>query len=424
MSVRTIPPSNIPTQPSVLAKRTIEEASEPSRKKRSAVDLEPLFYKILGTINSPLPAESLTEKEAIDLLSFDEDVIFQLQQVPIQRIKETFKVYLSDAPEILPHKKRIWRMLGELYPIALFNSAIKSQLIQTARELPNIQERVSQEGSQELHRLMREGRELRRNAHRCTSLEQAPVLIPQIESMLNKLDHFRQLKRYQDKDENQRILDLSKHLTRQGARERYPEIQTGLKPVVEKLKARSADLLSVSHLIQQLLSEKLRLQQLRVQQLPVSVEESPLETRFLRGFSNPLYNAFAGHFWTLLWNSKSDPEIGTIMTELPNADKEKPDEVSLGFLNEIWVRYLPDHDFEEWILKALAATEPKRLDELEKSLQEKTVAINRIHENPDIRRELKPQMESPHYIEMQHICTRATPPPFSSLAELRAFLKS
>ncbi len=425
-----------PAQPLALAahKRKLDQTENCRESKKVKYDLIPLFTKILSALNpangDPLDLNdadmlSITHMEAVEQLSMDHEVLSLMQQVSLKKIKEIFREYLKKSEQNQPYRKRVHSILKDLYPIALFNSGIPAQLTQIAEELPALKEKVTPKGILNLHNLMRDGRSLRKQAENCTSAKAAETLIPQIEQHLRALGEFRKLKQYGDKEENTKMLDFSNILTEQRAPKRYREIKTQYIPMTEKLKDHSRDLLSVSLLVGQLNGCMLKLQKFRAQGLMVAVaEENPLETRFLKGFGLPFYNGFARHFWAMLWNSQEDPEVKEIMQQLPNSHKVSWERVSMGFLNEVWERYLPDSDFEGWMVQGLNVLSSEQLNTLESQLQAKAKTINEIHEDSQLTKESKHQMEGPHHKEMEQLCLDAAKPSFTTLSELRTFLTS
>jgi hypothetical protein len=417
-------PQTVPTVNPMNNKRKPESSDDQRPKKRAAIEynLSSLFKAILDTIDRKHPQFASTIYDAVDMLCDKDDYLFILHQVSLKKVKEQFNRFVNANG--IQNDQKWWalKILNNLYPVSLENSSSYETLQQTAKDLPELQMKLKNNLSKEWHTLLREARGLKRQAKGCVTIEEIGLILPQIDKLLKTLNEFRGWKQYQDRDENKHILDLANFYKRVNTPQQYPGILKEYKPFVKQLHTLRGELTSISAMVTQLHDLKLQLLKQRSALAHVDVKEDPLESRFLNAYGNEFYNAFSEHFSGLLWNSKEDPEISSLLQKIPNWDGTNRATVSFAFLNSIWGIYLPDCAFQDWILKALSSINLSDLDTLEKKLQALSKSVNEIHENPLMTKEDKRMREEPLKKEMQTHCCVATRSAFSTLMELKTYL--
>ena len=410
---------------------------EPSQRKRKAdepmndasqeTDRLKLIFETFFVVLSRVEDGRLiltSYEEAVDELASNEDILYCLHQTPLKKVKRCFKKFMSELNVSELHKERIDHTLKLLYPLSLTNSSTYEETLpQVYEALPNLKEKLKHDVPKEIHTLLRNARGLIGQAKDCRKFEEINATLPKIDKILQQLSEFRGWKQFQDKEENQRILDLARHCKKRKA-DIYSTIIKDYKPTVAMLEPLSSDLTAASHMVVRLYDLKVQLQKQKAMMMELEQKENPLEIRFLKAFGTPFYDAFAYHFWNLLWTSFTlhHSEIEIILEKIPDWDKATREVVGNKILSLIWSEYFPEIEFLEWILAALGNVDSTQLDKLESDLQSLTKNINQIHEDWEIDKHKKHKLEEPHRMQMETLCINATTPSFSTLRELKSFL--
>lgn len=425
-------PTSAPTSTSssttqLSHKRKAEtELEEPVNEAPRETDyLKPVFEAFLTALKPLEDGTFPLYEEVVEMLGLDDNVVYGLHQTPLRKIKHCFKQFMSEFNVFGITKIRISYTLKLLYPIALENSSTFAALPRIHEAIPKLKQKLKHDVPKEIHMLLRNSRELIRQANDCKSFREINEDLAQIDKILQQLSEFRGWKQFQDKEENQRIIDLARHCKKRKD-DMYSTIIREYKPTVAKLEPLYSDLTAASQMAVRLHDLKIQLQKQKSMMMEVEQKENPLETRFLKAFGTPFYEAFAYHFWNLLWTSvvilhHSDIEI--ILKKIPDWNRAISEVVDHEIISQVWSEYFPDVEFQEWILTVLGNRDSTQLDKLENDLQSLTKNINQIHEDWGISKYKKSELEKPYQEQMEKLCINATKPSFFTLFELKNFLK-
>ena len=206
-------------------------------------------------------------------------------------------------------------------------------------------------------------------------------------------DEYRLLKQFTDADENKRVLDLANLYHRKGVLPQYPQIISDYPPLVQQIESLKNELKQVSEIFLKLNTLKMQLQ--KTQAIALSAAKSlpdPLQTRFIDAFSIPFYDAFAWHFWNIVWNSQHELDVAEATKKIPDWSKVDHNVIDHGILNRLWTNFFPDYDISEWMLKTLKTIDSATLKQLEGQLQTLHKKYNENRETPALGKEDKAQI--------------------------------
>lgn len=422
MSVHTVPET-------VGSKRRAETFQNGARIEIPAAappeerDLSPLFFTILGMLSSDIKGQSYPPMCVIQELSQDDDILQSIQHIPIDKIKNQFKIHLAAIENSNKLTPSIFRVLKGLYQVSLVNSSIPATLKNTSEQLPRLQEKLKGNIRQKISSDLRQARELLDQAKYSKTLEQLQSLLPKVDDMLLKLNGYRTLKHYLDPHENLRMRDLATLYRERRAEPQYPRMISDYPKLVVQIGQLNSELDAVSGTVIKLNDTRIQLQKALSSLIATKEKVNPLQSRFLDAFSTPLYEAFSRHFWHLAWHSLEDPEVLTAVKSVPNWRKADPNKIDYATLNALWGNYLPENELSQWILLSLESMEEEQLANFEIKLQTLEKNINELKVSP-LEKEIKTQLQKGLINEMTELCTSVTQPSFSTLHDLKSFLTS
>jgi hypothetical protein len=415
-------PGRPATEPTSHKRKAEEELDGPVNKNSRQNDLRPIFECILSAIISEEGAEPPDLNDVVAELSENDEVMFSIYNTPPKKIKECFKKFMLEFNVSYQDGKRIGQTVSHLYPVSLVASSTNDLLESMEETTPLLKEKLRGEVIEEIRKLLRDSRGLIREANFCTSLPEINSMLLKIDRALLQLSEYRELRQRQDKEENRHILDLALYYKKTNAETQYPNVISDYSSVVQMIKPLSGMLAAASRTASRLCAVKLQLQGRKASYMQVERKEDPLEARFLNAFSKTFYFAFASHFWFLLWKSQDDPEVESILREIPDWGYACRDIVNETLVASFWEKYLPEFEMQKWILAILKEMDPKKLDRLESALQSEVKQFNIVHENSKFSKATKTVMERPHLHRMDKLCFAMTKTRFSTLKELKNFL--
>jgi len=398
-------------------------ALEPDSKKQKVepFDLYPLFSTICSCFNGEF-GMSLKVNQAVSTLSQNTDNLIPFSQVPCAKIHDQFRRFLELQKEYAPFKNSIFSTLGELYQLSLVNSQTNLPLEQTTTKLPEIK-RILQPGAKDqIQTAVKKADALLKRESKCTTPQLKQQLQGQIDQSLAVLRPYRELKQCLDEVENQRMCDLAKFYHSEAPSPIYKSFMSDYPQIVTKISSLKPELDLVSNRIQLLMALKLKLQTAAAEKNKKAEVVDPIQARLLIPYGTPIYEAFASHFWDLLFNSYEIPEIDALFDDHPAWNEAEEEVVDYALLNAIGGQYLPDHDINDWMTISLSSLSPAQLTELESSLAALSKTYNETRESKDLEKSIKDEMMDATKQEMLQVCVEATKPEFFTLPELKTFL--
>ncbi len=392
------------------------EQHAPAASPQPQYDLLPLFYNVL-TFVSVEPGEPRRKPVQIaDVLAQNQEALLPFHCMSFAKVRDQFKDHLRTVENRDKVGAPIFQVLDCLYDISLVNSSTKSVLVQRNDDLPKLGAALKPTLKNEILSALKQARSLLKEPNGGHQIEQ-------VDALLRRLNEYRTLKQFTDSDENKRVLDLANLLQRKGANPQYPRVISDYPPLVQQIQSLQNELRQVSEVFLKLNTHKMQLQ--KAQAAVLSGAKSlpdPLQTRFIDAFSIPFYDAFAWHFWNIIWNSQHEPGMGEATKKIPDWSKADHNVVDHGILNRLWTNFFPDYEFTEWMLKTLKTIDPEELKTLEGKLQALHKQYNANRENPVLGKEAKAQLQASLLQEMKMHCLEATEPSFSTLTEMVPFL--
>lgn len=412
-----------PTTSPTLKRSADPEFAEPEPKKHAieAFDLYPLFATIQNAVCFE-EGELSTTEIANMLPQMDTGVLSPFNQVLIGKIQEQFKLFLAEAKADNQSGKKIFGVLNELYQISLLNSSTKESLAQAAQDLNGLKARLHPTIREQMLSVVVEGNAALVRTDSDTTPDQIAKKLQQIDTCLQKLVPFIGLQRYLDPVDNKRILDLALVLRQQDLGHHYQAVISDYPGLVNRISMLTAELQQVFHIAKVLTQAKLQLQKELFSHTAHARTVPTVQTRFLNAFGSAFYEAFAWHFWNIAWNSSHEKKVTSMLKQIPGWSKADPHKVDYSLLNAIWVKFLPQHSIEDWMLRALESCDSHHLDVLESKLQKLSKDSAEVRESRDLDKDAQKQMLEGFKKEMFDLCLHATEPEFSSLAELKNYL--
>jgi hypothetical protein len=380
-------------------------------------DLTPLFYNVLAYVTFG-PSERRMKPIAIaeGIMQQSPDVLPTFQTTPFAKIREQFKAHLQTVQNRGQVGAPIFQVLDCLYDISLVNSSTKDLLVQRNKDLPKLQTALKPTLKNDIQSALQQARTLLKGPN---GVDQ----IAQVDTLLRRLNEYRTLKQFTDADENKRVQDLANLYQRNRALTQYPQIISDYPPLVKQIELLQNELKQVAETVLKLNTLKMQLQ--KAQAIALSAAKSlpdPLQTRFIDAFSIPFYDAFAWHFWNIVWNSQHEPDVIEATKKIPDWSKADHNHVEYGILNRLWTNFFPEYELSDWMLKTLKSIDSEKLKTLEGQLETLHKKYNENSENTSLGKGDKAQIQASILQEMKGLCLEATEPSFSSVTELKKHL--
>ncbi len=404
--------------PIVTGKRKAEDPLPTPDAKKAAVapiDLYPLFATVSNAIIPGEDGKVCRPEKIARRLSRIPEVLFPFGQLPLQKIEDQFNIYFSESDEADLHKKAITKTLKGLYQISLVNSQTPVCLAQKAEQLPTLKKMLEGNIKEDIQNALQQAEALLEEKDETKFLQN-------VDETSRRLNQFRELRQHLDYYENRRIMDLATLNYNKREPKQYPAVISDYPRIVLQIEMLSEEITDASQMFQKLVNLKMQLQKPPSPVKPQGEETLSLETRFLKAYGPTFYKAFGQHFWTLVWNSLSEEEILNMLCAIPGWQDSQLNEVDYAVINAIWNKYLPDHDFPDWMLRTLESLKEEERGTLERHLQDLSKHCTEIHESQDLDKSTKTEMIQFFQNEMFSHCYNKTVPQFSNLPGLKVFL--